>query len=118
VLTTGRSHLLRVTTHNHFVLDRDGKTFKQTAPVVKLAEASNEDDHLCLLAVLNSSIVCFWLKQATHNKGSTLDSNGARQSTVPWEDFYQFNSTKSASCRCQPSCRTDSGALSMDWRRE
>ncbi|GAT68506.1 DNA methylase [Planomonospora sphaerica] len=83
-----------VATHNHFTLDRGGKVFKQTAPVIKLSKIATEDDHLGLLGVLNSSTACFWLKQVCHCKGSTVDSKGARQTTVPWEDFYQFNSTK------------------------
>ncbi|PRC49172.1 SAM-dependent methyltransferase, partial [Mycobacterium sp. ITM-2017-0098] len=83
-----------VATHNHFVLDRGGKVFKQTAPVIKLPDGATEDQHLQLLGVLNSSTACFWLKQVAHNKGSTVDSHGARQTQVPWEDFYQFNSTK------------------------
>ncbi|KAA0098914.1 BREX-2 system adenine-specific DNA-methyltransferase PglX [Mycolicibacterium sp. P1-18] len=83
-----------VATHNHFVLDRGGKVFKQTAPVIKLPQGATEDQHLEILGVLNSSTACFWLKQMAHNKGSTVDSKGARQTQVPWEDFYQFNSTK------------------------
>ncbi|KQU28755.1 BREX-2 system adenine-specific DNA-methyltransferase PglX [Rhodococcus sp. Leaf233] len=83
-----------VATHNHFVLDRGGKVFKQTAPVIKLPEGATEDQHLELLGVLNSSAACFWLKQVSHNKGSTVDTKGARQTQVPWEDFYQFNATK------------------------
>ena len=35
-----------VATHNHFVLDRGGKVFKQSAPVIKLPEGATEDDHL------------------------------------------------------------------------
>jgi hypothetical protein len=58
-----------VTTHNHFVLDRGGKVFKQTAPVIKLPAGSSEDDHLGLLGLLNSSVACFWLQQVCHNKG-------------------------------------------------
>ena len=42
-----------VATHNHFVLDRGGKVFKQSAPVIKLPEGATEDDHLRLLGVLN-----------------------------------------------------------------
>ena len=57
-------------THNHFVLDRGGKVFKQTAPVIKLPEGATEDDHLALLGVLNSSTACFWLKQVSHDKGN------------------------------------------------
>ena len=31
-----------VATHNHFVLDRGGKVFKQTAPIIKLAKTATE----------------------------------------------------------------------------
>ena len=83
-----------VATHNHFVLDRGGRVFKQTAPVIKLPAGSSEDEHLGLLGLLNSSVACFWLKQVCHNKGSTVDQHGARQRTAPFEDFYALNSTK------------------------
>ncbi|MBU3862892.1 BREX-2 system adenine-specific DNA-methyltransferase PglX [Streptomyces sp. 4503] len=82
-----------VATHNHFVLDRGGKVFKQSAPVLKLREGSDEKEHFQLLGILNSSIAGFWLKQVSHNMGSTVDMEGARQSTFPFEDFYQFNGT-------------------------
>nr|WP_300150246.1 BREX-2 system adenine-specific DNA-methyltransferase PglX [Propionicimonas sp.] len=82
-----------VATHNHFVLDRGGKVFKQSAPVIKLPAEASEDDHLRLLGVLNSSTACFWLKQNSHNKGSTVDQKGARQTTVAWENFYEFTGT-------------------------
>lgn len=83
-----------VATHNHFVLDRGGKVFKQTAPVIKLPAGASEDDHLGLLGLLNSSTACFWLKQVCHNKGSTVDARGARQTTVEFENFYQLASTR------------------------
>jgi len=82
-----------VATHNHFVLDRGGKVFKQTAPVIKLPAGASVEDHLRLLGVLNSSVVCFWLKQKCHNKGSTVDSAGARTTLDAWENFYQINGT-------------------------
>ncbi|BDI06348.1 hypothetical protein CATMQ487_33180 [Sphaerotilus microaerophilus] len=85
-----------IATHNHFVLDRGGKVFKQTAPVIKLPAGSSEDEHLGLLGLLNSSVACFWFKQVCHNKGSTVDQHGARQRTAPFEDFYALNSTKVA----------------------
>lgn len=83
-----------VATHNHFVLDRGGKVFNRSAPVIKLPEGATEDQHLELLGVLNSSTACFWLKQVSHNKGSTVDTRGARQTLAPWEDFYEFTGTK------------------------
>ncbi|WP_068057214.1 BREX-2 system adenine-specific DNA-methyltransferase PglX [Nocardia xishanensis] len=85
-----------VATHNHFALDRGGKVFNRTAPVIKLPMEAGEDDHLRLLGLLNSSTACFWLKMSCHNKGSTVDSRGARQSRVPFDDFYQFNGTNLA----------------------
>ena len=50
-----------VATHNHFVLDRDGRVFNRSAPVIKLPEGATEDEHLLLLGILNSSTACFWL---------------------------------------------------------
>ena len=38
-----------VATHNHFVLDRGGKVFKQTAPVIKLPSTSDERAHFEIL---------------------------------------------------------------------
>ena len=65
-----------VATHNHFVLDRGGKVFKQSAPVIKLPEGATERRPLELLGLLNRSTACFWLKQVCHNKGSTVDGGG------------------------------------------
>lgn len=83
-----------VATHNHFVLDRGGKVFKQTAPVIKLAADATEEDHLALVGLLNSSATCFWLKQTCHNKGDATDSEGARTTTTPEFNTYQYNGTK------------------------
>lgn len=82
-----------VATHNHFVLDRGGKVFNRSAPVIKLQPDATEEDHLELLGLLNSSMACFWMKQVFHCKGSTVDDKGARQTTVPFEDFYEYTST-------------------------
>lgn len=80
-----------VATHNHFVLDRGGKVFKQSAPVIKLPEGASVEDHLQLLGLLNSSIACFWLKQNSHNKGRP----GAEQAGADeaWEHRYEFTGT-------------------------
>jgi hypothetical protein len=85
-----------IATHNHFVFDRGGKVFNRTAPVIKLPAGSSDDEHLGMLALLNSSVACFWFKQVCHNKGSTVDQHGARQRTAAFEDFYALNSTKVA----------------------
>lgn len=75
-----------VATHNHFVLTRGGSVFKQTAPVIKLAETASEDDYLSMLGVLGSSTICFWLKQVSQKKGGDAD--------ISWLRTYQFNGTK------------------------
>jgi len=60
-----------IASHNHFVLDRGNKVFKQTAPVVKLPNTTTEHDYLALLGLLNSSTACFYLKQICHQKQLT-----------------------------------------------
>lgn len=74
---------------NHFVLDRGGKVFKQSAPIVKLPPGATEDDHIGLLGLLNSSTGCFWMKQVTQIKTQTtgMDSQA-------WQLRREFDSTK------------------------
>ncbi|MET8262350.1 BREX-2 system adenine-specific DNA-methyltransferase PglX, partial [Micromonospora sp. NPDC005205] len=81
-----------VATHNHFVLDRGGKVFRQTAPVIKLADGATEDDHLRLVGLLNSSTACFWLKQVSQAKAGGGVGRGMQDES--WEERYQFNATK------------------------
>ncbi|MSP17147.1 MAG: BREX-2 system adenine-specific DNA-methyltransferase PglX, partial [Myxococcales bacterium] len=81
-----------VATHNHFVLDRGGKVFKQSAPVIKLPAGATEDDHLALLGLLNSSTACFWMKQVFHCKGSQGVNEGMKSQL--WEQFFEFDATK------------------------
>ncbi|MFI7530855.1 BREX-2 system adenine-specific DNA-methyltransferase PglX [Nocardia salmonicida] len=81
-----------VATHNHFVLDRGRRVFKQTAPVIKLPDGATEEDHLRLLGLLNSSTACFWLKMVSHDKGNRGEGGGF--TSTEWERFFQFASTK------------------------
>ena len=78
-----------VATHNHFVLDRGGKVFNRTAPVIKLPAGASEDEHLGLLGLLNSSTVCFWLKQVCFNKGMGEEH---------WADRFEHDGTKVGQC--------------------
>ncbi|WIM67643.1 BREX-2 system adenine-specific DNA-methyltransferase PglX [Corynebacterium breve] len=80
-----------VATHNHFVLDRGGKVFKQSAPVIKLPEHATEDDHLELLGVLNSSVAAFWLKQNSHGKGIGGVNQESRHEL--FDEFFEFTGT-------------------------
>ncbi|MFW6695737.1 BREX-2 system adenine-specific DNA-methyltransferase PglX [Streptomyces sp. MAR4 CNX-425] len=81
-----------VATHNHFVLDRGGKVFNRSAPVIKLPEGVSEEQHLELMGALNSSTACFWLKQVSHDKGSQGVNEGFK--SQEWERFYEFTGTK------------------------
>ncbi len=81
-----------VATHNHFVLDRGGKVFNRSAPVIKLPEGAREDDHLALLGALNSSTACFWLKQVSQGKGGSGLGRGLQDEE--WEERYEFTGTK------------------------
>jgi len=80
-----------VATHNHFVLDRGGRVFKQSAPVIKLPEGGPLDDYLALLGALNSSTACFWLKQQSQDK----PSNGVKRGyeSEAWTVRYEFTGT-------------------------
>jgi hypothetical protein len=78
-----------VATHNHFALDRGGKVFKQTAPVITLGADSSEKEAIDLLGLLCSSTAAFWLKQVCFCKGNATASSG--MADQPWSWNYQFN---------------------------
>jgi len=81
-----------VATHNHFVLDRGGKVFNRSAPIIKLPATATEDDHFALLAYLNSSTACFWMKQVFMNKGATSDEGVLQADEDKFR--YEFDGTK------------------------
>ena len=80
-----------VATHNHFVLDRGGKVFNRSAPVIKLPEGASEEEHPHLLGMLNSSTALFWLKQNSHDKGNGGIGGGIGDEA--WEPRYEFTGT-------------------------
>jgi len=80
-----------VATHNHFVLDRGGKVFKQSALVIKLPQEASEEDYRTLLGILNSSTTCLWMKQMMFAK-SGQRAVGAHRDR-PEEVHFDFNAT-------------------------
>lgn len=80
-----------VATHNHFMLDRGGKVFNRTAPVIKLPAEADEATHLGLLGLLNSSTACFWMKQTFRHKG--VGGIGGGIGDEGWEPRYEFACT-------------------------
>jgi hypothetical protein len=85
-----------VATHNHFVLDRGGKAFKHSAPIIKLPATATLEDHIGLLGLLNSSVVGFLMRQFGHNMGDSTDDAGARTTGDSAFNTFQFNSTQVA----------------------
>ncbi len=81
-----------VATHNHFVLDRGAKVFKQSAPIIKLPPTATEEDHLALLAYLNSSTACFWMKQVFYPKGSAA-GDVSTEKMRPQNNRFEFTGT-------------------------
>ncbi|MGK3964064.1 BREX-2 system adenine-specific DNA-methyltransferase PglX [Sorangium sp. So ce118] len=81
-----------VATHNHFALDRDGKVFKQSAPIIKLPQGATEEEHLALLGYLNSSTACFWMKQVFYPKATSVHDIDVEKGR-PEKNRYEFAST-------------------------
>ena len=80
-----------VATHNHFVLVRGDKVFKQSAPVIKLPPTTTDADHFPLIGLLNSSTACFWMKQVMFAKSSQRAIGAHRDR--PEEVHFDFAST-------------------------
>jgi hypothetical protein len=81
-----------VATHPHFSLLRGSAVPLNSAPVIKLPPSDTEDSHLELLGALNSSAVCFWLKQMSQSKGGPrIDQLRGGEA---WEKIYEFTSTR------------------------
>lgn len=84
-----------VATHNHFVLDRGGKVFNRSAPIIKLPAEAGENEHLELLGLLNCSTACFWMKQVFFPKGGDhVGQEGARVRRTWWDERYEFAGTQ------------------------
>jgi uncharacterized protein DUF7008/Eco57I restriction-modification methylase len=98
-----------VATHNHFVLDRGGKVFKQSALVIKLPSGADEQRHLELLGVLNSSTACFWMKQVFSDKGNGGIGGGIGDEG--WERRYEHDGTKLRALPLPPQLDAATAAL-------
>ncbi|MGW2637460.1 BREX-2 system adenine-specific DNA-methyltransferase PglX [Streptomyces sp. NPDC001348] len=81
-----------VATHPHFSLLRGSALPLNSAPEIKLSPSDTEESHLALLGVLNSSAVCFWLKQMSQSKGKPRADQ--IRGGEAWEKIYEFTSTR------------------------
>jgi len=85
-----------VATHNHFALVAERTVFDRTAPALVL-DAEHVSSHALgqLLALLNSSLSCFWMKQACYPKGGDqVGGSGARVRKTWWDERYNFDSSR------------------------
>jgi SAM-dependent methyltransferase len=83
-----------IATHNHFALNRGGRVFNRTAPLVILPQDTPEGDHLALTGLLNSSVACFWLRQVCFPKGGDhMGTEGARVRRTLWEERFAFSAS-------------------------
>lgn len=80
-----------ISTHFHAAIDRRKSLFNAHGYLVVPNDPQNATS---IAAVLNSSTACFWLKQVSHNKGDSTDSQGARVTGDPAFDTYEFTVTK------------------------
>ena len=84
-----------VATHNHFVLDRGGKVFKQIGAGHQAAgrQPARTITSRCS-GCSTRSMACFWMKQVCHNKGGTVDQRGGIATTKPGRTSTSSHGTK------------------------
>ena len=66
---------VNVATHNHFVAIPSHHLYSVTVPILQLTKSYDRAPGL--LGVLNSSTVCFWLKQVCHDKAGSGIGRGS-----------------------------------------
>ena len=101
-----------VATHNHFVLDRGGKVFKQSAPVIKLPEGATEDDHLAAArrAELVDGLLLAQAEQPQQGqpvaieRGSTSRELGAISTSSPALTLQDFPLPADVAAGARASC--------------
>jgi len=77
-----------IATHNHFSIAPSGAVFKQSGPVVQFSLQHERTQCDAILAVLNSSALCFWFRQVLHKVGGR--SSGTRLQSEPWAQRMDF----------------------------
>jgi len=88
-------------THNHFAYVSTPSVFKQTAPVIQLDVSATEDLYFGLLALLNSSVACFWGRQTYFQTGGYGDGR--------WQERLEWDSTKLRQFPIPSEMPSDSG---------
>jgi hypothetical protein len=92
-----------VATHNHFAWHEGGKLFKQTAPIFTMRSPCSDDFLFELLAYLNSSAACFWMKQVAHRKSSASQQHHADPARAAYQFAPQLLARMPIAPRAHPS---------------
>ncbi|MBN1209234.1 MAG: BREX-2 system adenine-specific DNA-methyltransferase PglX [Myxococcaceae bacterium] len=79
----------RIASHNHFAAMSTDKLAGRSVLTIQLRESAEEEELLLLLAYLNSSVACFWLKQ--HLFRRTLPSKAGDGSEAQDKALYDFS---------------------------
>lgn len=87
-----------VGTHTQFAYDDGRRVFNRTAPVIRVAAGAPEGLRYSVLAQLNATTACFWLKQSSQNKGAGGVDARSKQPALrlrpdAWAEFYEFSGT-------------------------
>ncbi|MFZ2526308.1 MAG: BREX-2 system adenine-specific DNA-methyltransferase PglX [Rhodococcus sp. (in: high G+C Gram-positive bacteria)] len=80
----------QISSHNNFVLSDSSAVFKHSIQVITLTDSSVES-YLSTVALLNSSVANFWLRQNCQKKGG--GGLGGGDANQPWAHTYDFNGT-------------------------
>jgi hypothetical protein len=84
-----------VSTHNNFVQVHEKLLYNAHAPLITLKTECTPSDSMILVALLNSSTACFWMKQVYYPKGGDhVGQDGARVRKTLWDERYEFDATK------------------------
>jgi hypothetical protein len=96
-----------VATHNHFVTLPTSVVALHSAPVIRLRADVSHTDQVDLVALLNSSLVCFWLKQHSNVKGRVTAQNANTGAAGEnWGAFHEFTSSRLRELPLPSSWRT------------
>jgi hypothetical protein len=77
-----------IATHNQFEVAREGTVFKQSGPVIQIPNGTHKSDCYTVLGCLNSSTLCFWLRQVLHKVGGR--SSGTKRQSESWAQRMDF----------------------------
>lgn len=100
----------KISTHNHCVRDTEGRLFREACHSISGSDPATLEK---VVASLNSTVGCFWLKEMSYNKG---EGGGARVAAgfaargEPFRDTYEFAGGTLGNFPLNPNVRADRAA--------